>query len=342
MKLVGYSAAIQGVHHLIQQVAKTQASVLILGESGTGKELVSRILHQHSPRSEGPFIPINCAAIPLELLESELFGHEKGSFTGAYQSRIGRFELAAGGTLFLDEIGDMPLIMQAKLLRVLQERSFERVGGNKSILADVRIIAATHKHLLDAIEKGTFREDLYYRLNVFPIEVPPLRKRSEDISLLIQYFIECYQARNPNAEPMALTRESLEYLQDYAWPGNVRELGNMVERLMILYAGKPVLLSELVEHCFQHLKNSRREDQYLKIFSAKESPGIEFDLKEHLAKLEYAYIVESLNEQQGIVSQAAKQLGLRRTTLVEKMKKYHIGRGILTEPLDRESGYSQN
>ncbi len=204
LEIIGQSKVIQDVKHLIAQVAKSPANVMILGESGTGKELVARIVHRSSARSQGPFIPVNCAAIPLELLESELFGHEKGSFTGAHITRQGRFEAAHGGTIFLDEIGDMPLVMQAKLLRVLQERNFERVGGNKPIHADVRVIAATHKNLLNCIKEGTFREDLYYRLNVFPIEIPPLRSRREDISILISYFLDqfCLQNNTHMAEAL--------------------------------------------------------------------------------------------------------------------------------------------
>jgi sigma-54 dependent transcriptional regulator, flagellar regulatory protein len=324
--LIGSSNAIQAVERLIAQVAKTQANVLVLGESGTGKEMVARIIHQSSCRAMGPFVAVNCAAIPLELLESELFGHEKGSFTGAAATRQGRFELAAGGTLFLDEIGDMPLAMQAKLLRVLQERSFERVGGNKSIKADVRIITATHKHLADSILEGEFREDLYYRLNVFPIEIPPLRNRKEDIHALIQHFIQQFKTEiNPGFE---LATSALEYLENYEWPGNVRELANLVERMMILFANQKVEESDLYDQFFpQKSRPSRRDDKDYTIMTVKELPEAGFDLKEHLTQLECAYISQALNENRGIVSRAAKRLGLRRTTLVEKMKKYGMGRG---------------
>lgn len=322
MELVGNSAAIIGVKRLIDQVAKTEANVLILGESGTGKELVARIVHNSSPRKEGPFVPINCAAIPQELLESELFGHEKGSFTGAIGTRQGRFELAKHGTLFLDEIGDMPLMMQAKLLRVLQEKSFERVGGNISIKTDVRIISATHKNLIDCIRLKEFREDLYYRLNVFPIEIPPLRSRKEDVSVLIKHF----------AHSLEFTRDALEFLINYEWPGNVRELANVMERLMILYVGKTVDYSDLSCQYFQNkIQPLKRDDKALTVMTAKELPAAGFDLKEYLAHLEYAYIYHALNEYHGVVSHAAKRLGLRRTTLVEKMKKYGLGRGIITK-----------
>lgn len=328
--LVGQSQAIQGVKHLINQVARSDASVLILGESGTGKELVARIVHQCSHRKEGPFIAVNCAAIPLELLESELFGHEKGSFTGASGLRQGRFELAAGGTLFLDEIGDMPLAMQAKLLRILQERTFERVGGNKPIKTDVRIITATHKNLLESIQEGTFREDLYYRLNVFPIEIPPLRDRKEDIMELVRNFI--VQFSGPEKNTLQFSSDAINFLENYEWPGNVRELSNLIERLMLLYANKMVEISDLSESYFQkRITPLRRDDKELTVMAVKDLPIDGFDLKDYLAKLEYAYIYHALDENHGVVSHAAKRLGLRRTTLVEKMRKYGIGRGIIAK-----------
>lgn len=325
-ELVGTSGAIQAVKLLIQQVANKPTTALILGESGTGKELVARIIHELSDRNKGAFIPVNCAAIPLDLLESELFGHEKGAFTGAYVARQGRFEMAAGGTLFLDEIGDMPISMQAKLLRVLQERTFERVGGNKLIKADVRIIAATHKDLRFCIEKGTFREDLYYRLNVFPIHIPALRERREDIRALIQHFIEKY--KNETGFSLEVSEDTLEFLVDYEWPGNVRELSNLIERLVIVCDGKKVTFENLPEYLLkpahthqQNHKNFENTEQLVKSKMNKD-----FDLKEHLAKLELELITEALSESGGVVATAAKRLGLRRTTLVEKMKKYHVER----------------
>lgn len=231
--LVGNSSGIRNVRRLIEQVSDTEASVLVLGESGTGKEVVARNIHTLSSRASKPFIPINCGAIPGELLESELFGHEKGAFTGAITSRQGRFELANGGTLFLDEIGDMPLPMQVKLLRVLQERCFERVGSNKSIDVNVRIIAATHRNLEEAIKEGKFREDLFYRLNVFPIEMPPLRERAEDIPLLFNELIS--RIESENRPSVRLMPDAMNALCEYNWPGNIRELANLVERLTILY-----------------------------------------------------------------------------------------------------------
>jgi len=231
--LVGNSCAIREVRNLIHRVSASDATVLILGESGTGKEVVARNIHYYSPRREGPFVPLNCGAIPSELLESELFGHEKGAFTGAISARQGRFEMAEGGTVFLDEIGDMPLAMQIKLLRVLQERIFERVGSNKSVRTNVRIIAATHRDLEEAIEKGAFREDLYYRLNVFPIEMPPLRERTEDIPLLVDELLR--RLEHEHRGSVRLTPAATASLCHYPWPGNVRELANLMERLVILH-----------------------------------------------------------------------------------------------------------
>ncbi len=241
--LVGNGPAMQQVKKLIQQVAKTDATVLILGESGTGKEVVAQALHNVSSRSQKSFIPINCGAIPSELLESELFGHERGAFTGAITARKGRFEMAEKGTIFLDEIGDMPLPMQVKLLRVLQERMYERVGGNKSFQCDIRVIAATHRDLEETIEAGNFREDLFYRLNVFPIEVPSLRERPEDIQSLLDFMFN--KIHEAGRKIPTLTEHALIALQHYAWPGNVRELGNLVERLSILFPGLPVDFADL-------------------------------------------------------------------------------------------------
>ncbi|HBP1895014.1 TPA: PAS domain-containing protein [Pseudomonas aeruginosa] len=255
--LVGTSRAIQQVRQMMQQVADTDASVLILGESGTGKEVVARNLHYHSKRREGPFVPVNCGAIPAELLESELFGHEKGAFTGAITSRAGRFELANGGTLFLDEIGDMPLPMQVKLLRVLQERTFERVGSNKTQNVDVRIIAATHKNLEKMIEDGTFREDLYYRLNVFPIEMAPLRERVEDIALLLNELIS--RMEHEKRGSIRFNSAAIMSLCRHDWPGNVRELANLVERLAIMHPYGVIGVGELPKK-FRHVDD---EDEQL-------------------------------------------------------------------------------
>ncbi|AUH73289.1 sigma-54 interaction domain-containing protein [Legionella sainthelensi] len=330
--LVGNSLSIRTVRRLIEQVADTEASVLVLGESGTGKEVVARNIHAFSSRANKPFIPINCGAIPGELLESELFGHEKGAFTGAITSRQGRFELANSGTLFLDEIGDMPLPMQVKLLRVLQERCFERVGSNKSIDVNVRIIAATHRNLEEAIKEGKFREDLFYRLNVFPIEMPPLRERTEDIPLLFNELIARIESEN---RPIVhLMPDAMAALSEYSWPGNIRELANLVERLTILYP-KGILSKEDLPQKIRSEYNpyfdldtpdSEREAllQVISQGTASSTEGI--DLKEHLVKTELALISQALNESDWVVSHAANYLNMRRTTLVEKMRKYGLTR----------------
>jgi len=331
--LVGNSRAIRHVRKLVEQVASSSANVLVLGESGTGKEVVARNLHYNSSRREKPFVPINCGAIPADLLESELFGHEKGAFTGAISARQGRFEMAEGGTLFLDEIGDMSLAMQVKLLRVLQERTFERVGSNKSIKSDVRIIAATHRDLEERITDGSFREDLFYRLNVFPIEMPPLRERNSDIPLLINELISRFE--NEKRGSVRLTPAAIISLCQYHWPGNVRELANLVERLVILHPYGVVDLADLPEKFrIQGLTIPETEedpepgefpvDSYRD--SSNQLPKDNFDLKEHLLNLEHGLIKQALDEANGVVAHAAKRLNMRRTTLVEKLRKHGLQR----------------
>jgi len=333
--LVGNSRAIRHVRKLIEQVAGSNANVLILGESGTGKEVVARNLHYNSSRRDKPFVPINCGAIPGDLLESELFGHEKGAFTGAITSRQGRFEMAQGGTLFLDEIGDMSLNMQVKLLRVLQERTFERVGSNKSIDADVRIIAATHRDLEERISTGDFREDLFYRLNVFPIEMPPLRARTSDIPLLVNDLITRFE--NEKRGSVRLTPATMISLCQYHWPGNVRELANLIERLVILYPYGVVDLPDLPEKFrIQGIQDSDIAEMNAKDAIDDEGlggryhearlPQEGFDLKEHLNNLECGFIKQALDEANGVVAHAAKRLNMRRTTLVEKLRKYNLQR----------------
>ena len=324
--LVGQSARLEAVRRLIEQVANTDTNVLILGESGTGKEVAARSLHYRSVRRDKPFVPVNCGAIPHDLLESELFGHEKGAFTGAINARQGRFEMAEGGTLFLDEIGDMSLAMQVKLLRVLQERVFERVGANKSITADVRIVAATHRNLEDDIKAGRFREDLYYRLNVFPIEIPPLRERLEDLPLLLAEINDrLNRGRNTTVQ---MSPAAYAALKAHLWPGNVRELANLIERLGILHGGKPVALEDLPP------KYRRREAEAACLAA---TPGVGegesaslpaggIDLHEYLRDIEVRCITLALSESEGVVSRAAERLGLRRTTLVEKLRKYNLQR----------------
>lgn len=332
--LVGCSADMQGVHHLVKQVADTEASVLVTGESGTGKEVVARCVHGLSSRRDGPFVPINCGAIPAELLESELFGHEKGAFTGAVNARQGRFEIAQGGTLFLDEIGDMPLDMQVKLLRVLQERTFERVGSNKTVRCDVRIVAATHRNLEQLVTEGKFRMDLLYRLNVFPIDITPLRKRPCDIPALVEGYIKRVEREQHTL--LRLSDSAMASLSRYYWPGNVRELFNVLERLAILYPQQIVQWSDLPQkyrpnhELFADLSPEIEPGQEpLPVTAAP--PGIDLpsegiDLRPHLAGIERSLMTQALRQSEWVVARAAKLLNLQRTTLVEKMRKFEIQR----------------
>ena len=332
--LVGNSKATQEVRRLIEHVAQTDASVLVLGETGTGKEVVARNLHYMSARRTKPFVPVNCGAIPADLLESELFGHEKGAFTGAITARQGRFELAQGGTLFLDEIGDMPMALQVKLLRVLQEKTFERVGSNRTIQADVRIIAATHRNLERQVADGKFREDLFYRLNVFPIEMPPLRDRREDIPLLVNELISRLEATG--APAVRLSPNALVSLSRYDWPGNVRELANLIERLAILYPYGVVDVGDLPTK-YRHAEGltvtsapalaSEDRSGALATSAVAVLPRDGLNLKDYMAELEIAFINQALSEAGGVVARAAERLQMRRTTLVEKMRKYGMGRG---------------
>ncbi len=325
---IGDSADAKVVRRLIEQVAPSMATVLITGESGTGKEVVARQIHEASGRT-GPFVAVNCGAIPDNLLESELFGHERGAFTGAVTSRAGRFEQAKGGTFFLDEIGDMPTVMQVKLLRVLEERVIERVGGNKSIPVDVRLIAATHRDLPTRIETGDFREDLYYRLSVFPIEISALRDRPDDIPPLVNAFI-----RRLNAEKsvsLQLSDDAMDSLCKYSWSGNVRELANLVERLAVIrpngivtaadlpwpIADRPApgdQMPEIVDDNLVPVGGSR----------AMHLPSDGIDLKQYLARIEQDMITQALADSGGVVQRAAELLGVGRTTLVEKIRRYGL------------------
>ncbi|WP_087021533.1 sigma-54 dependent transcriptional regulator [Thaumasiovibrio subtropicus] len=349
--MVGSSEQIVQVRQMIEQVASSDANVLILGESGTGKEVVARNVHYHSTRRDGPFVPVNCGAIPPDLLESELFGHEKGAFTGAISARKGRFELADGGTLFLDEIGDMPAAMQVKLLRVLQERTFERVGGNKSIKVNVRIVAATHRNLETMIDAGTFREDLFYRLNVFPIEMPALRERLEDIPLLIQELFARMEAEGVNNQ-LRFSQRAIKSLMSHDWPGNVRELANLIERMSIICPDGLIDINQLPAKYrygdvpdfepepYGNTEMAEREalsdmfadsfddefDDFSGAGSLSELPPEGVNLKELLAELEVDMITQALEAQDWVVARAADMLGMRRTTLVEKMRKYQLGK----------------
>ncbi len=328
--LIGNSNAIERINLMIDQVSDTNASVLILGGSGTGKEVIARNIHAQSSRSKKPFVPINCGAIPAELLESELFGHEKGAFTGAISARQGRFELAEGGVIFLDEIGDMPLPMQVKLLRVLQERCYEKVGSNKSIKADVRVIAATHRRLEELITEGGFREDLFYRLNVFPIEVPPPRERQSDIPLLIHEIISRIERENRGS--VRLSKKAIAMLQQYAWPGNVRELANLIERLAILFPHGVVDSKDLPEKYqgegFFEVREGSADDAQTQApdLDLRELPNDGIDMKKHLTDIEISLIEQALEKNNNVVARAATMLNMRRTTLVEKMRKYEIER----------------
>jgi sigma-54 specific flagellar transcriptional regulator A len=329
----------QRVNSLIRQVAPFDSSVLVLGESGSGKELVARTIHDCSPRRDKPFVAINCGAIPAELLESELFGHEKGAFTGAISSRKGRFELAEGGTLFLDEIGDMSLPMQVKLLRVLQERVFERVGGNRAQRCDVRIIAATHRDLEGSIERGTFREDLFYRLSVFPLEMPPLRQRLEDLPALIAEFNQRLVQRGLSS--VRFTPSAMNALCQHPWPGNVRELSNLVERMAILMPQGEVRAADLPEKyrgatpveevsgaALIAMMEAEPEITETFRFGGEGDPSVlpqgGLDLKDHLAGIEIGLIRQALDSANGVVAHAAKLLRVQRTTLVEKLRKYGL------------------
>lgn len=329
--LIGSSPEMQKVFDLIKKIADTDSTVLIYGESGTGKELVAKVIHYNSQRSQKPFIPLNCAAIPKDLLESELFGHEKGAFTGAINTRIGRFELANGGTIFLDEIGELHPSLQVKLLRVLQEREFERVGSTKTLKVDVRILAATNRDLEKAIEEGIFREDLYYRLNVIPLRLPPLRERKEDIPFLVEHFVQKF-SRKKKKEEIVISKEAMNCLINYQWPGNVRELENMIERLVIL-CDKVVTVDDLPERLRINVNSStvcKKEE----VLSKRDLnnlilPDEGIDLNSLIDKIERDLILQAIQKTKGVKSKAASLLGLNRTTLIEKMKK----KGLLINPL---------
>ena len=359
----GESGAIREVNRQIHQVARHDSTVLILGESGTGKEVAARAIHEASPRASRPFVPVNCGAIPAELLESELFGHEKGAFTGAINTRKGRFEIAEGGTLFLDEIGDMSPTMQVKLLRVLQERTFERVGSNSPQRCDVRIVAATHRNLEESIEKGTFREDLFYRLNVFPLEMPSLRDRVDDLELLISDIAA--RLAVTDSTQLRLSSAAVAALRRHRWPGNVRELHNLLERLAIQCGDRLVRVSDLPAryrpadwepspeelaaeeleraqgrplqaHLLAPELTTRGEltvlahaeviggEDALLAGNAAVLPAEGIDLRAHLDAIERRLIEQALDRAGGIVAHAARLLGLRRTTLVEKLRKFSL------------------
>ena len=332
--IVGRSPAMQDLYKSIARLSQNDLTVMIYGESGTGKELVAKALHKYSTRSEKPFIALNMAAIPNDLIESELFGHEKGSFTGAHQKSDGKFKLAEKGTLFLDEIGDMPIDAQTRLLRVLQEGEFTPIGGKEKIQADTRIIAATHKNLSNLIEKGEFREDLFYRLNVVPISIPPLRERKEDIPELVNHFLD--KAKDLQLEPKKFTTESFQILEKYQWPGNVRELENFILKLCALYTDENIMNDDLAEEILNLQKLDQQmldtENQFSKILENYHSRNINKINKEYqgdvynyfVTELEKVLLLEVLKNKNGNQLKAAELLGLNRNTLRKKITELNI------------------
>ena len=327
--IVGRSRVMQEVYKSIGRVASTEATVLIRGESGTGKELVARAVYQHSDRAEKPFLVINCVAIPETLLESELFGYEKGAFTGAHARRVGKIEQANGGTVFLDEIGDMPLTIQAKILRLLQERSIERLGGRHPIPVDVRVIAATNRDLETALGKGDFREDLYYRLKVVTLHLPPLRERGADIERLAEHFVAGPTAEMSLPNP-GMTREAKEELIRYSWPGNVRELGNTIQKALIFSRGCPLTGEEIrkalttEEHASENMSNSQSPALHEWIQSRLHEPDRENRFTELMDEFAAAVIGEALTQCNGNRSKTAKFLGISRPTLLARIEKLGI------------------
>ncbi|MEW6109179.1 MAG: sigma-54 dependent transcriptional regulator [Nitrospirota bacterium] len=305
-KLVGNSPRIVQLREQIRMAASSNSRVLILGESGSGKELVAHLLHENSPRADKPFIEVNCAAIPQELIESEMFGHEKGSFTGAFEKKIGKFELADGGTLFLDEIGDMSLQTQAKVLRVIETQEFQRVGGNKNIKVDVRILSATNKDLNEEVKKGAFREDLYFRLNVIPLKVPSLRERIDDIPILIEHFLESF-ASEYGQQPKNISQEAIGILEKYTWPGNIRELKNLLEKLVIMTPSRTITKNEL----------------FMSDVPGSDYLGIK-TLKEARDAFEKDFIIKKLEENAWNISKTAEVLEIERSNLHRKIKAYDI------------------
>jgi Nif-specific regulatory protein len=318
--MVGRSQAMVEVQQLIKKVAPSKASVLLLGESGTGKTLIARLIHEVSTRARFPFVKINCASLPENLLESELFGYEKGAFTGAVKAKAGRFEEADGGTVFLDEIGELSLALQVKILRFLQEREFERLGSTKTRRVDVRIIAATNKVLAETVKEGTFREDLYYRLNVFPIRVPSLRERKEDIPLLLDHFLD--RSSKEYGRRFRLTSKAIELLQAYDWPGNVRELENLVERLTIVVEGSEIDLKDLPST----------------VHAEKRAPEVEETLMlTRLEEMEKKEVMAALERNRWIQSHAAKDLGLTLRQIGYRIKKFGL-ESVIDERRGRHVG----
>ena len=335
LNIIGESKPIRDIFDVVARAAGSQSTVMIYGESGTGKELIARALHMNSPRASKPFIAVNCGAIPHELLESELFGYEKGSFTGAVNTRIGRMELANQGTIFFDEIGDMPTSLQVKLLRVLAEREIDRIGSTKPTPIDIRVITATHRNLEESIKEGSFREDLFYRLNIIPINLPPLRERKTDIPLLADHFLKQF---NRTAISKTISDEAMQFLVNYSWPGNIRELANFIERMVVLSIGSTITPRDLPEKVLgdtpkekwqpleedeegnpaQILQQSLRQSFHVGI------PEEGINLKKTVEEFEKELLLEALEKTGWVKNKAANLLGLNRTTLVEKLKKMKI------------------
>jgi DNA-binding NtrC family response regulator len=327
--LSGSSQEMMKVYGMIKKISDTDATILIQGESGTGKELIAKTIHYNSYRSQNPFIPFNCAAIPKDLLESELFGHERGAFTGAITTRIGRFERANGGTILLDEIGELHPSFQVKLLRVLQEREFERVGGSKTIKVDVRILAATNKDLEKETRSGNFREDLFYRLNVIPMRIPPLRERPEDIPILVDHFINHFSKKRKR-EPIKFDQEVITLFMKYPWPGNVREMENLIERLIILDEDNFVTSKDLPQRFQEYQGRPVQAEPFIDPVATGDLnrevlfPDRGINLNNLVDEMERNLISQAMQKAQGIKSKAADLLGLKRTTLLEKIKKLEL------------------
>ncbi|MBT3256781.1 MAG: sigma-54-dependent Fis family transcriptional regulator [Deltaproteobacteria bacterium] len=314
--IIGQSFEIQKVFKVIERVASSDTTILITGETGTGKGLAARAIHLNSKRVDRPFVSINCGAIPENLLESELFGHVRGAFTGAVTNKTGKFERGNSGTIFLDEIGDMSANLQVKILRVLEEGEFEQVGGNKTTRADVRVIAATHRNLERQVEKGLFREDLFYRLYVIPLNLPPLRNRQRDVPLLARYFLKTFNKKNDyNIE--GFSENVLKQLSEYAWPGNVRELKNLIERLVVLKQEGTIKRHDLPEKIVRSIKAQPGGETI-------EIAGEGICLNTAVTDFEKALIIQSLQKAKGVKNKAAQLLHLKRTTLVEKIKRHHL------------------
>jgi transcriptional regulator with PAS, ATPase and Fis domain len=325
--VVGNSEKMRQIHSLISKIADSSSTILITGESGTGKELAARAIHEQSARRDQPFVPVNCGAIPEELLESELFGHVRGAFTGAVNSRQGRFQLANGGTLFLDEIGEMSPKLQVKLLRVLQERQFEPVGSDRAVQVDVRVVAATNRDLHVAVREGKFREDLFYRLNVLPVHLPPLREREGDISLLVNHFLGLHGGRKAKEAPR-MQLEAMAVLENYRWPGNVREVENLVERLVVLNEDGVIRTSELPDYVVQNAAPEQSQG------AAAALPASGMDLDRYLEKIENGFICQALERARGNKTLAAGMLNLNRTTFIERLRK----KGLLTSTRQSPAG----